>query len=185
MSFEQIHYFNLIVGAGVIVLQLFSLAALFLLVITPKQKENNLLTFIKKHYIIIGFLISLSAVLVSETYSEIIGFVPCLRCWIDRIFIFPQAIIFAIAWMRKERNVIWYSLGLTIFGLINAIYHMYIYYYGEGNAPCDPSGVSCVQRLVSEFGGYISIPMNALSGFVALLVLALVVHFYQGDKVAH
>ncbi len=177
---DYIHYFNLFIGLGVIVLQILSVGTLALLFLGPK--ESKFLGFIKNNFLWIGFIISLSAVLVSETYSEIIGWAPCVHCWIDRIFIFPQAVIFGIALIRKEKNILWYSVGLTLFGLINSIYHLYIYYFSEGTAPCDSSGVSCVQRLVSEFGGYISIPMNALSGFVALLVLALVVIFYKKDK---
>lgn len=180
MSADTIHYFNLLVGLGVITLQIFSVVALVLLFTT---KENRFLDFIKKHFLLIGFLISFSALAVSEVYSEIIGWVPCLRCWIDRIFIFPQAIIFAIAMWKKDRTVWLYSLGLTLFGLANAVYHLYIYYFNEGLEPCDASGVSCVQRLVSEFGGYISIPMNALSGFVALLVLVIIVRFYKKDTI--
>ncbi len=176
-----IHYFNFITGLGVILLQIISLVVLVLLMFGGK--ENKFLDLIKRHFLLIGFLISLSAVLVSETYSMIIGWEPCLHCWVDRIFIFPQAIIFGIAWLRKDKNVIWYSLGLTICGLINAIYHLYIYYFGEGSAPCDSSGVSCVQRLVYEFGGYISIPMNALTGFISLLILVAVVYFYKKESV--
>jgi len=47
--------------------------------------------------------------------------------------------------------------------------------------PCDATGVSCYQRLVSEFGGYISIPMMALTAFFGLLTLLMVVHFYKKE----
>jgi disulfide bond formation protein DsbB len=172
------HYFNVFTGFGVILLQILIVVSLGLLVFT---KENKFLDFIKKNFIWIGFFISLAAVLTSEIYSEVIGWVPCFHCWVDRIFIFSQAIIFLVAWIRKDRNVLWYSIALTLFGLVNSIYHLFIYYFSEGAGPCDASGVSCVQRLVNEFGGYISIPMNALTGFAALLALFLVVRFYKKE----
>jgi len=58
----------------------------------------------------------------------------------------------------------------------------FVYYFGDaGNVPCDASGVSCYQRLVSEFGGYISVPTLSLSAFVALLTILLVAHFYKKE----
>ena len=55
-----------------------------------------------------------------------------------------------------------------------------MYYFADtGNLPCDASGVSCYQHLVSEFGGYISIPMLALTSFLALVTIVLVAHFYN------
>lgn len=179
MSFESAHYINMFLGLGGIILQILALLALGILAFRPK--ENAYLSFIKRHFLGIGFFISFSAVLTSLLYSEVLNYVPCFFCWMDRIFIFPQAIIFLVAVRRKDRNAFFYSLILTLFGLINALYHAFIYYFGEGDTPCDASGVSCVQRLVNEYGGYISIPTLALTGFFALLVLLLVEHFYQRE----
>ncbi|MES3031722.1 MAG: hypothetical protein V4699_00565 [Patescibacteria group bacterium] len=176
MNTEIAHYVDMLLGLGTIILQVFSLSALGLLFFGPK--ENFFLDFIKKHFLPIGFFITFSAVLVSLFYSEIREFLPCFHCWIARIFIFSQAFIFAVAWLRKDKNVIFYSLPLTLYGLADSLYLNFLYYVGEGTAPCDASGVSCVQRLVSEFGGYISIPMMAMTGFFALLTLLAVAHFY-------
>jgi len=177
MNPESVHYFNMFLGAGTILLQILSVSALLLLFFG--SKENKYLSFIKDNFIQIGFFISFSAILVSTFYSEVLNYAPCFHCWVQRIFIFPQAFLFAVAWMRKEMNVFWYSLPLTLVGLSDAIFLNYTYYFNPDSAPCDASGVSCVQRLVSEFGGYISIPVLSLSGFVALLVLLLVVRFYK------
>ena len=170
----------MLMGAGVIILQaLCVLAILFLLF---RVKESKYLNFIKKNFLEIGFFLSLLAFGTSLFYTEILHWVPCFYCWYDRIWIFPQAVIFGVAWFRKDKNVFWYSLILSLFGLVNSLKHIYIYYYGEGLAPCDASGVSCVQRLVSEFGGYISIPTNAFTGFFALLTLLAVVYFYKKEN---
>ena len=179
MSPETLHYLNMFLGVGVIVLQILSVVALALLIY---GKENKYLSLIKDNFIQIGFFLTFSAVLVSTFYSEVVGYLPCFHCWVQRIFIFPQAILFAVAWFRKEATVLWYAIPLTILGLADAIYLNYIYYFNPNSAPCDASGVSCVQRLMSEFGGYISIPMLSLSGFVALLTVLLVVYFYKKDN---
>jgi disulfide bond formation protein DsbB len=170
----------MLLGAGAIFLQLCSVVALGMLIFG--SKTNKYLAFIKNNFLEIGFLISFSAFLTSLFYSEIVHYVPCFLCWYDRVFIFPQAVIFAVALYRKEKNALYYALPLTILGLINSLYHIYIYNFGEGGGPCDASGISCVQKLVNEFGGYISIPMLALTGFFALFVLLMVAHFYKNEN---
>ena len=190
MDIETVHYVNILFGAGIIGLVALSILALICLIFG--SEKNRYLAFIKKYFIEIGFFISVSALLVSVFYSEIVGYLPCKHCWIQRIFMFPQAFLFGVAWLRKparnafsiadaggDRNVLWYSLPLLLVGLADAIYLTYIYYFQPNSAPCDASGVSCVQRLVSEFGGIITIPSLALSGFFILLTLLAVAHFYK------
>ena len=171
---------NLLVAISIIVLQALCVLVVLLLILA---KENKFLGFIKKHYLIIGFLITLAEVLISLFYSDIIGYAPCKLCWLQRIAIYPTCLLFLLAYIKKDRNISYYILPLTIFGSLVAIYHNYIYYFGEGIAPCDSSGVSCVQRLVDLFGGYISIPSMALTGFVSIFVLLAVNHFYQKDGI--
>ena len=132
--------------------------------------------------IALGFFVSLSA-WVALIYSEIIHFLPCVLCWWQRVFLFPLAPIFGVALWDKDRRVARYALPLLLIGLCFSVYQNFFYYFGEGGSePCDASGVSCYQRLVSEFGGYISIPMLALTGFVSLLTLLAVAHFYNKRK---
>lgn len=177
MIIQNLHYLNMIFGAGAIVLLVLSLGALILLLLRPK--ESRYLAFIKEHFIEIGFLISLSALVVSSFYSEVVGFIPCKHCWIQRIFIIPQTFLFAVAWIRKERSVFWYSWPLLVVGFLDSVYLIHIYYVNPSTVPCDASGVSCVQQLVSEFGGYISIPSLSFIGFLSLLILLLVSYFYK------
>ena len=174
------HYLNLFLGAGAILLQIFSVVALFLLFLRPKK--NKYLDFIDKHYLNLGFVISFLASLFSLVYSEVINFVPCYLCWFQRIFMFPLPFIFGVAIWVKDRKIVKYTLPLVFVGLVIAAYQSFVYYFGDaGNVPCDASGVSCYQRLVSEFGGYISVPTLSLSAFVALLTILLVAHFYKKE----
>lgn len=180
MNIETVHYLNMFLGLGAIALQVLSVIALFLLFLKPK--ENKFLAFIDKNYLKLGFLISLSGALFSLVYSEIIGFLPCVLCWYQRIFLFPLIFIFGAAIWYKDRKVVKYTLPLLAVGSIVSIYQNFFYYFGEGSSlPCDASGVSCYQQLISEFGGYISIPMLALSSFLALTTLVLVAHFYKKE----
>ena len=206
MNIDTIHYLNLILGAGAIFLQIISFVTLLVLFFGPKKStfldfiEKNFLSvfskliqtvfvFIEKNFLTIGFLISFFAALFSLVYSEIIKFAPCELCWFQRVFLFPQVFIFGIAlWnnfrhqISEAKNVIKYSMPLILVGFIISVYQNFNYYFGEGGlTPCGASGVSCYQHLVSEFGGYISIPMLSLTVFFALLTITLVVHFYKKD----
>ena len=178
MNPENIHYLNIFLGLGAILLQVLSVIALFLLFIGPKK--NKYLAFIDKHYLSLGFLMSLFASVFPLVYSEIINFLPCYLCWWQRVFMVPLVFIFGTAIWSKDRKIVKYTLPILIVGTLISVYHNFNYYFGEAdNLPCDASGVSCYQRLVSEFGGYISIPMLALTSFFALLTIVLVAHFYK------
>ncbi|MBI2631009.1 disulfide bond formation protein B [Candidatus Nomurabacteria bacterium] len=184
MNQESIHYLNLFLGVGTIALQFFSVLALLVLFFRPKGNNKNFyLDFINKHFLVLGFLITLFSSVFPLVYSEIINFLPCYLCWWQRVFMFPLFLMFGVALWDKDRKVIRYALPLLCAGFLVSAYQNFFYYFGEtSNLPCDASGVSCYQRLVSEFGGYISIPMMALTAFFGLLTLLAVAHFYKKEN---
>jgi disulfide bond formation protein DsbB len=182
MNIQAIHYLNVFLGFGAILLQIFSVVALALLFLGPKK--NKFLDYIDKHFLILSFFISLFSSIFPLVYSEIIHFLPCVLCWWQRIFMFPSFFLFGVALWDKDRKVVRYAAPLMAAGFLISIYQNFFYYFGEtSNVPCDASGVSCYQHLVSEFGGYISIPMMALTAFFALLTLLAVAHFYGKNKI--
>lgn len=175
---ENVHYLNMFLGGGAILLQVLSVIALFLLFIGPKK--NKYLAFIDKHYLQLGFLVALLSSLFVLVYSEIIGFLPCYLCWYQRVFMFPLVFIFGVAIWTKDRKVVKYTLPLLLVGFVISLYQNFQYYFADlGSLPCDASGVSCYQRLISEYGGYISMPMLALTSFFAIITIVLVAHFYK------
>lgn len=177
---DSVHYLNMFLGVGAIGLQILSVVALVLLFLKPKNSKY--LNFIDKHFLTLGFLLSIGPALFSLVYSEIIGFLPCYLCWYQRIFLFPIVFIFATAVWSKDRKVTKYVLPLLSVGFIFAVYQNLGYYFADsGSLPCDASGISCYQQLVSEFGGYISIPMLSLTAFLSLITIVLVAHFYKKE----
>lgn len=181
MNIDTVHYLNMFLGAGAILLQIVAVVVLFLLFFT--DKKHAFLQYIEKHFLIIGFLISLSGSLFSLVYSEVINFAPCMLCWYQRIFLYPLVFIFGVAFWNKDKKIIRYVLPLLSVGFVISVYQNFRYYFGEtGNLPCDASGISCYQQLVSEYGGYISIPMLALTAFFVLIVLMLVGHFVNKEN---
>src|SRR3989339_1656251 len=184
MNLNTLYYLNVFLGSGAIVLQILSVVALFLLFFIPKEKNRNFyLDFIDKHFLVLSFLISLFASVFPLVYSEIIGFLPCTLCWWQRVFMFPTLFLFGTALWDKDRKVVRYAASLLSIGFLISVYQNFFYYFGGSSSlPCDVSGVSCYQRLVSEFGGYISIPMLALTTFFTLLTLLAVAYFYPFRK---
>ncbi|MCE9549233.1 disulfide bond formation protein B [Candidatus Nomurabacteria bacterium] len=178
MNYEAIHYLNIVLGTGAIILQIFSVLALLMLCFGGKK--NIFLDFLDKNFLAIGFAVAFVGTFFSLIYSEVVNFLPCYLCWYQRIFLFPLVFLFAVAMWQKDRKVIKYALPLVAIGFIVSVYQNFYYYFGQGSSlPCDASGVSCYQVLISEFGGYISLPMLALTTFFSLTALLLVTHFYK------
>ncbi len=111
------------------------------------------------------------ATLGSLYFSEVSGWTPCKYCWIQRIFMYPQVILLAIALWKRDRNVARYILALCLIGAAYAAYHYYIQMYdiiaspANPATPCDATGESCVKTPFAQFG-YITIPMMALTAFL-------------------
>lgn len=172
MNLETVHYFNILLGLGAILLQAFSV---FLICLFFFDKKNKLVLFVQNNFLIIGFVLSFAASLASLIYSEIIGFLPCHLCWFQRIFTYPLVFIFGGALYKKQKDISVFIIPMMLIGLLISLYQNFVYYFGDSqNIPCDASGVSCYQQLVSEFGGYISIPMLALTSFVSILVVSFI-----------
>lgn len=129
--------------------------------------------FFGKHALLIGFLVSLSAVLGSLYYSNILGYEPCLLCWYQRIFTWPQMFIFGLALWKKDRNIVDYALLLSLVGIAVSIYHVYIELGGADLLGCQAfeGAVSCSRKYVNEFG-FVTIPVMSLTTY-ALIISAV------------
>ena len=91
----MIEFANKLFSIGGIVLLVLSLFVIVRL-IQNKQKDG-VLDFVRTYALHLGFALSLTGVLASLYYSEIVGFVPCVLCWVQRIFIYPQVLLFGYA----------------------------------------------------------------------------------------
>ena len=126
-----LHYLNLFLGFGAILLQVFSVVALFLLFFRSKEKNKNFyLDFIDKHFLVFSFLLSLFASIFPLVYSEIVHFLPCYLCWWQRLFMFPLVFIFGVAFWDKDRKVARYALPLLCVGFLISVYQNFFYYFG-------------------------------------------------------
>lgn len=149
------------------------LAILIGLLIT--RSEGALSTWVSNHAPVLMLIVAIVATTGSLFFSEIAGWNPCKYCWIQRIFMYPQAILLGIALWKKDRTVARYILALSIVGAAYAAYHYYIQMYDiiaiptNPATPCDSTGESCVKTPFAHFG-YITIPMMALTAFALNIV---------------
>src|SRR4051812_7212329 len=75
-----------------------------------------ILKFFAKNALLIGLLVALTATLGSLFYSEIAHFTPCKLCWYQRILMYPQTLLFAVAYLKKDKSISLYAALLSILG---------------------------------------------------------------------
>ncbi len=149
-----------------------------LLVVYNKLSGKNILSgffeVLKKDYFIFGLIVSLTATLGSLFYSDVMGYNPCVLCWYQRILMYPQVLLFALALWKRDRKVAKYSIALSVLGVLLAGYH----YLGQisvvKNLPCSAVGYSssCAETFFLAYG-YITIPMMSLTAFLLILILGI------------
>ncbi len=126
--------------------------------------------------LLVSFLLALGGVAGSLFYSEIAGFAPCLLCWWQRIFLYPQAVIFLIGFLKKDSRALLYGVWLSVLALPFALYSAYLQFGGLPLGNCSAAGVSCSIRYFLEFG-YVTIPTMSLTLFALLIAL-----FFAGRR---
>lgn len=157
--------FNKILGVGTLIGLIASLWFLWLII---NRQSNN---FLKKNRLLLLFLASSAAMAGSLIYSDWALFEPCRLCWYQRIALFPQVLIFAIALRRNDQNILPYSFFLSVVGALIAIYHYYLQFFTQAaSGACGTNGVSCVVSQFREFG-FITIPLMSLTIFLLLITL--------------
>jgi disulfide bond formation protein DsbB len=165
------HYLSLasIVGAVVLIFWMLYLAKEMY-----GKKISHLTNKVSEYVLPLGFLITTAGMLMSLYYSEFLKIVPCDLCWFQRIFMYPQAFLFAYAWYKKDRNILPYSLVLSGVGFVIAGYHHMLQIGYDMYKPCStsPFAVDCAKPTFVEFG-FVTFPFMALVLFGALILLVI------------
>lgn len=166
---------NLVLSSLTIVGQVGVIVLIIILVAGKRQHPiwGKPFRLIEDHTLLFGFIVALTAMLGSLTYSDILGYEPCKLCWLQRICMYPEVLLFGLALYKKDRNILPYALMLAAIGEFIALYH-YIIQLGLLPAPCTVSGysVSCAQKFVLQFG-YITIPVMAFTAFVMIIFITV------------
>lgn len=174
MSLET---FNILIGTGTLAISLITITLVIFRVIMGSN--NSIMHMVHRYALVIGFVIGLSAMVGSLGYSEIYALPPCLFCWWQRIFLYPQVVLFAIAMYRHGHkssagyDIFYYSTPLAIIGSVISLYHVFLQQgVLASTGACIQNGVSCTTIDISIFG-FLTIPMMALILGVSLSLLGL------------
>ncbi len=159
---------NTLVSISVIALDI-ALVAFVIVRFAPGLSYTKIESTIHTYRVGIVTVITALAMIGSLVYSNIIGYPPCWLCWMQRIAIYPIAILGITALVRNEKTIIPYIKVLAWTGWVIALYHIFIYYTGYSPLPCDASA-TCTARYVYEFG-FMTIPLMSFSVLSAVLVV--------------
>lgn len=143
-----------------------------------KTWGRELIEWLGRHALGLGFLVALAAMAGSLSYSNIVGYTPCLLCWWQRIFIYPQVVLLGIALYKKDYGILRYVLALSVVALLIGAYHVNLQNGGFSVTPCAAVGPSCEKIYGKDFG-YITIPFMALSASAYLIGLAVARRFFD------
>lgn len=138
---------------------------------------------LSKYALYIAFLQAWAAMLGSLYFSEIKGLYPCQLCWYQRIFMYPLAIIFAVAIARKDKNVIYYALPLSIIGFFIAVYHYLIQWTAlQEINPISCSLINdCSQKQI-VYLGFMTIPFFSAAAFLIISVMMIILIKFPKTK---
>lgn len=141
----------------------------------------SVVAFVSRYAMLAGMYFAVAVVASSLFYSEVLGVLPCGLCWLQRVFLYPQAVLFGVAVWLRERTIAVYSIALSVSGAIVALYHQYLQMGGSGLLPCPTVQLAadCSQRTFFELG-YITFPLIGFTSAVFLIVL--MVYARAGEK---
>lgn len=141
--------------------------------------KRTLAPLVERFGLILAFLTTLGGTLMALLYSEVFGLIPCGLCWLQRIFLFPQAFINGTALYYRELTAARYGIVLSAAGLVVALYHHYIQMGGSEFVKCPASGGDCAKRYLFEFG-FVTFPL--LSAIIFIFLIALYVYILKVRK---
>ncbi len=181
--FFHVQTINLVLAVGGLVMLVATAVLIF------DCTNNNQKLYIKYIAPYVWPIITISTiggVMMTLLYSEVYGFVPCSLCWLQRIALYPQALMSILAFKMKDAVFFpLYGIVLSGFGLAVAIYQ-YIYQMlptevrESGFAPCLADGsADCAQKIIDIFG-FVTFPFLSAVLFAFLIILYL--HLYRSAR---
>lgn len=129
--------------------------------------------WLKKHNLLLAWIVAVIAMSGSLYFSEIKNFIPCDWCWYQRILMYPLVLLLGIATFKKDYGIVKYTLPMAALGSIVAFLH-----YGEQKfklitsifGDTCQSGVPCGAAYIN-WAGFITIPFLSLVAFILIFML--------------
>lgn len=131
--------------------------------------------FFDKYALYIAFTQAWAAVIGSLYFSEVAGLRPCLLCWYQRIFMFPLALILAVAIWRKDRQVYYYVLPMTVLGSLVAFYQYLLQMTPLATfTPASCNAFESCNKIDFIFLGFVTIPFLSFTAFMVISAMMVV-----------
>jgi disulfide bond formation protein DsbB len=110
---------------------------------------------------------------------------PCDFCWFQRICMYPQAVLLAIAVITGDKYMVKrYMIPLAAIGSVISVIHIELHniqsWFGWSSVPGCSLNNPCTFHPITEFG-FITIPYMALSGFLLIITLLSFVREARAD----
>lgn len=121
-----------------------------------------------------SFLIALAATLGALFIGEVMGQMPCILCWYQRIAMFPLVPILGLSLWRGDGMARAYGLPFAAIGVLIAGWHSGLYagWIPQTIAPCTKDGPSCTDQAQTILG--LPIPYLSLIAFAAIVACLIV-----------
>ncbi len=174
----------------------YSVAGLFVLALTVvllfdlfANKQKLYTKWVALYVWPLIMLVSIGGTATTLLYSEVLGFIPCSLCWLQRVALYPQALVVLAAFKLKDaKNFPVYGIVLSVFGLLVAVYQ-YIYQalpqglHDSGVLPCLADGTGDCSKKIMEVFGFVTFPF--LSAVLFLFLIVLYVHMLRKSRVGN
>lgn len=172
----HIHTINFLFALGGLLVLALTFGLLYDYVFNKQQWYGR---FVSKYVWLLIIAASAGGVAITLLYSEVFGFIPCSLCWLQRVALYPQALL-SIAAFRAKDTVHFpvYGMVLSAFGFVVAVYQ-YIYQaipqelIQSGLVPCLADGSADCSKKVMEVFGFVTFPFLSAVLFAFLFVLYL------------
>ncbi len=125
-----------------------------------------------------AWFVSLVATLGALFIGEVLGQIPCVLCWYQRIAMFPLAWLLGVACLMNDHQIGRYALPFALIGASIALWHSLLYagIVKEAVVPCQKNGPSCTDSAMLTVGG-LPIPYLSFLCFTAIALFVLIFHF--------
>lgn len=135
---------------------------------------DEVIDFFGSYGMVIAFLAAFGSLFGSLYYSRVVGFPPCELCILQRIFMYPQVLLFGV-WLWKRHFAPTIALSSAMLSVVGGAIGVFQYYgqmFNPNALPCSAAAVSCAVREFVEYG-YVTIPMMSVTSFAIILVSLL------------
>jgi disulfide bond formation protein DsbB len=125
-----------------------------------------------------AWFVALVAMSGSLYFSDVVGFVPCLFCWYQRIAMYPLVLVLGVGLLQRDPTVWRFALPLPLVGLVLSLYHVSLQYRPSLEIISCGSGAPCSGRYMLVYG-FVSIPVMAGAAFLLIAALLITVRTVQ------